>query len=45
MTINAGLKINSSPLASFNTSTLAWDNILVTVVYPAETVQNITDNP
>jgi hypothetical protein len=42
--INAGLKINSSPLANFNTNTLAWDNILVTVVYPAESTQNITDN-
>jgi hypothetical protein len=45
MTINAGLKINSSPLASFNASTLAWDNILVTVVYPAETVQDFILNP
>jgi hypothetical protein len=45
MTINAGLKINASPLASFNSGTLAWDNILVTVVYPTESVQDFNSNP
>lgn len=44
--VNAGLRINSSPLASFNTVTNSWDNILVTVVYPVdEEQQNSTINP
>lgn len=41
--INAGIRLNSSPLAEFNITTLAWDNISVTVVYPNDDELNIQD--
>ena len=47
--INSGLKINSSPLIEFNIITNAYDNVLVTTVYPAvdapRVQQNNTTNP
>lgn len=43
--IRAGLKLNSSPLMSYNTNSKSWTNLLVSVVYPSSDTQNVTNNP